>query len=162
VNEPDITDALLKVFDELIDGAATEQGWLLNPSDPGLVSSLEQLPAKAASTEPSNGGASIAAHVEHLRYGLELLNRWLRGDKPFADTDYKASWTRSAVSNAEWESRLESLRQEAHRFREALKHPRAFTGMQLAGLVASVAHLAYHLGAIRQIDRSMRGPSARD
>jgi hypothetical protein len=25
-------------------------------------------------------------------------------------------------------------------------------------MVASVAHLAYHLGAIRQIDKSTRGP----
>jgi hypothetical protein len=30
----------------------------------------------------------------------------------------------------------------------------------LTGAIAIVAHLAYHLGAIRQIDRSIRGPSA--
>jgi hypothetical protein len=32
--------------------------------------------------------------------------------------------------------------------------------MELNGVVASVAHLAYHLGAIRQIDRSIQGPKA--
>jgi hypothetical protein len=32
--------------------------------------------------------------------------------------------------------------------------------MELNGVIASVAHLAYHLGAIRQIDRAIRGPSA--
>jgi hypothetical protein len=32
-----------------------------------------------------------------------------------------------------------------------------------AGWIAvSVIHLAYHLGAIRQIDRSLRGPTAED
>jgi hypothetical protein len=32
-----------------------------------------------------------------------------------------------------------------------------------AGWVAgSVAHLAYHMGAIRQIDRAARGPTAED
>lgn len=28
------------------------------------------------------------------------------------------------------------------------------------GAIASIAHLAYHMGAIRQIDRPIRGPSA--
>jgi hypothetical protein len=29
-------------------------------------------------------------------------------------------------------------------------------------VAGSVAHLAYHLGAIRQIDRATRGPTAED
>jgi hypothetical protein len=32
--------------------------------------------------------------------------------------------------------------------------------LELNGVVASIAHLAYHLGAIRQIDRSTHGPKA--
>jgi hypothetical protein len=34
------------------------------------------------------------------------------------------------------------------------------SGVALNALIASVAHVAYHLGAIRQIDRTIRGPSA--
>ena len=33
---------------------------------------------------------------------------------------------------------------------------------ELTGVAASVVHLAYHIGAIRQIDRSIRGPAATD
>lgn len=29
---------------------------------------------------------------------------------------------------------------------------------ELSGVIGSIAHLAYHLGAIRQIDKSSRGP----
>ncbi len=29
-------------------------------------------------------------------------------------------------------------------------------------MIGSIAHLAYHLGAIRQIDRTARGPAAND
>jgi hypothetical protein len=29
-------------------------------------------------------------------------------------------------------------------------------------MMASIAHLAYHVGAIRQMDRSIRGPSAEE
>jgi hypothetical protein len=32
----------------------------------------------------------------------------------------------------------------------------------LKWVTGSVAHLAYHLGAIRQIDRATRGPTAED
>jgi hypothetical protein len=30
--------------------------------------------------------------------------------------------------------------------------------MELTGMIASIAHLAYHLGAIRQIVKDARGP----
>jgi len=30
--------------------------------------------------------------------------------------------------------------------------------VELAGMIASIAHLAYHLGALRQIDKDLRGP----
>jgi hypothetical protein len=38
--------------------------------------------------------------------------------------------------------------------------PRDVGEIELNGIIGSIAHLAYHLGAIRQIDRAARGPSA--
>ena len=32
--------------------------------------------------------------------------------------------------------------------------------IELNGVISSIAHLAYHFGAIRQIDRATRGPAA--
>ena len=37
---------------------------------------------------------------------------------------------------------------------------RDYSPFELNGVIASVAHLAYHLGAIGQVDRSIRGPAA--
>jgi len=159
---PDITGALSPVLDELIAGAGPEPAWVLNPHDPGLLNSLQKLSAEEASAIPTTGGASIAAHVDHLRYGLQLLNRWSQGDDPFADADYSASWDRIKVSEAEWVARREALRREADAWREAIKIPRDLTDFELTAVVASVAHLAYHLGAIRQMNRAIRGPSERD
>ena len=157
---PDITGALSTVLDELIAGAGPAAAWVLNPHDPGLLNSLQKLSAEEASAIPTTGGASIAAHVDHLRYGLQLLNRWSQGDDP--DADYSASWDRIKVSEAEWVARREALRREADAWREAIKIPRDLTDFELTAVVASVAHLAYHLGAIRQMNRAIRGPSARD
>lgn len=154
--------ALLTILNELVDGSAEQAAWLLNPQDPGLLRSLDTLSAAQASAVPSSGGASIAAHVDHLRYGLELLNRWSRGEEPFADADYSASWRRVSVTDAEWESRRQDLARETYAWQSALRQPRERDETALTGVIASIVHLGYHLGAIRQIDRSMRGPAARD
>src|SRR5205814_4536299 len=114
------------------------------------------LSAAAASSAPPGGGSSIAAHVDHIRYSLELANRWSRGENPFADADYSASWRRQVVSDREWAALRERLRSEAERWIDVVREPRELTDIELSGLVASVAHVAYHLGAIRQIDGATR------
>lgn len=159
MGQRDIVSALWAVLSELVDGAEADVAWVLNPGDPGLLKSLDNLSAEQASAI-TTGGASIAAHVEHLRYGLELLNRWSRGGEPFSDADYAASWRLTAVSETEWASKKEALRTEAYAWREAIR--RDCNTREPAAVVASIAHLAYHIGAIRQIDPSSKGPSARD
>ena len=96
-----IQRTVLTLLHELAHGPAPEASWVLNPGDQGLLKSLDKLTAGAASTIA--GDSSIAAHVDHLRYGLELMNRWSRGESPFADADYAASWRRVTVSDREWQ-----------------------------------------------------------
>jgi hypothetical protein len=49
---------------------------------------------------------------------------------------------------------------EARTWLETFRSPRDYDEVELNGVIASIAHLAYHFGAIRQIDRSIRGPLA--
>lgn len=154
--------AVATVLNEIINGSDPKTGWLLNPGDAGLLRSLDALSAADASAAAPGGGATIAAHVDHLRYGLGLLNRWSRGENPFDDADWGASWRLGPVSDSEWANLRRELRQAAEewqqRFGELLDvDPDGWTGA-----VASAAHLAYHLGAIRQINSAARGPRARD
>jgi hypothetical protein len=150
------------LLNELLDGAPPRDCFVLNPGDPGLLASLDKLTAQQASAVPESGGASIAAHVDHLRYGLELANRWSQGENPFADADFSASWRRITVSEDEWAARRQSLRTAAQEWRNALQQPRQLNDFEMTGVIATAVHLAYHLGAIRQIDRSIRGPAAND
>lgn len=159
VNPALLPSTLTTLFTELVDGAPESGAYMLNSGDPGLLRSLGRLSAADASAA-STGGASVAAHVEHVRYGLSLMNRWMLGTDPFADADWAASWPRTTVTDAEWEGLRADLDAEAHRWLAALGTPRDVTAPELAGIVASVAHLAYHLGAIRQIARAARGPAA--
>jgi hypothetical protein len=155
-----LVSAVQRILTELIDGAADNSGFVLNPKDPGLRKSLARLSAEEASATPPQGGASIAAHVDHLRYGLDLLRRWTEGEDPFGSADYTKSWQRVRVSEEEWSKLQEDLRDAVAGWKEGMARRSAATEEEIDGIVASAAHLAYHFGAIRQINRSMRGPAA--
>jgi hypothetical protein len=152
------------IFRELVHGSPdpSARTYVLNQGDDGLLSSLDRLSAAAASA-PHGGGPSIAAHVDHLRYGLSLLNRWADGvPPPWPDMDWTVSWRQTVVSDTGWRTLRDELRREATRWAEVLGTPRDVSDVEAGWMAGSVAHLAYHLGAIRQIDRSTRGPTAED
>ena len=149
---------LARLFSELADGAAASGAFILNTGDIGLLRSLDKISAADASRSV-NDGATIAAHAQHLRYGLSLMNRWAReGGNPFANAKWDEAWKVSAVDDPGWEEIRTGLGDEAHRWLEALETPRDVSDVELAGVAGSVAHLAYHLGAIRQINKASRGP----
>lgn len=155
----DISAPLAGLMTELVSGASRGgDAFILNSGDAGLLMSLEKLSAEEASRSV-NDGATIAAHAQHVRYGLSLMNRWAaKGGNPFADATWDAAWKLSRVDDAQWREIRDGLRTEALRWIETLRTPREVNGIELSGMLGSVAHLAYHLGAIRQIDRSARGP----
>ena len=155
----DTRTSLTTLFSELVDGAPTGGGaFVLNSGDAGLLRSLDKLSAADASRSVHDG-ATIAAHAQHLRYGLSLMNRWAsEGGNPFANARWEEAWKISDVDAAQWDDIRNGLRDQAQRWMRSLGRPRDVAEVELSGMVASVAHLAYHLGAIRQIDKEARGP----
>ena len=103
MNTRDLTTVLPTLLSELVHGSPRPDvgTYMLNRGDGGLLESLEALSAAGASAN-SNGGGSIAAHVDHVRYGLALLNRWAAGEPaPWKGADWTASWRRPTVTDAE-------------------------------------------------------------
>lgn len=151
---------MARLFSELVDGTSGQTGaFVLNTGDVGLLRSLDRLSAGDASRSV-NDGATIAAHAQHVRYGLSLMNRWAaEGGDPFADATWDQAWKTSAVDGAAWQEIRNGLRDEAHRWAQALSAPREVTDLELTGMIGSIAHLGYHLGAIRQINKDTRGPT---
>lgn len=156
-----LTTALLTLLSELVEGGGGDACYVLNPGDAGILRSLERLSASDASRTPAAGGASIAAHVDHLCYGFELLNRYAAGeDQAFATADYSRSWGRVRVSDDEWRQLRERLAEQLGRWRSVLPRLDRDVQLHVTGAISSIVHLAYHLGAIRQIDRTLAGPQA--
>jgi hypothetical protein len=159
MNTGDIAETLTVLFGELVDGAPAKASYMLNRGDVGLLRSLDKLTAQDASKVPAGGGSSIAAHVDHVCYGLSLMNQWAKGKNPFDNADWAASWRKTTVTDDEWQQLRAALRAEADGWLKALGQPRDVRQVELNGIVGSIAHLGYHLGAIRQIDRAARGPA---
>lgn len=154
----DISPTLARLFGELTNGVAPSGGFVLNTGDVGLLRSLDKLTAADAS-RAVHGGATIAAHAQHVRYGLSLMNRWAsEGGNPFADATWDEAWKVSSVHTGAWDEIRRGLRREAEQWLQALGTPRDASDIELSGMLGSIAHLAYHIGAIRQINQDARGP----
>src|SRR3954467_1742910 len=111
------------LLSELVDGASRPESYVLNSGDPGLLRSLDKLSATAASAVTPTG-SSVAAHVDHLRYGLSLMNRWSAGENPFKDADWSVSWSKTTVADEQWRTLRADLRAEADRWLSVLRAPR--------------------------------------
>ena len=159
MNTNGIAAVVSTLFGELAEGPRAKGGaYILNSGDLGLLRSLDKTSAAAASRSV-NDGATIAAHAQHVRYGLSLMNRWAtEGGNPFANARWDEAWKISTVDAAAWDEIRTGLRDEVDRWLTALRTPREAGTIELSGMIGSIAHFAYHLGAIRQIDKSVRGP----
>jgi hypothetical protein len=149
---------LVTLLKEALHGPSAE-GYFLNQGDRGLLASLDALSAETASARPA-GRSSVAAHAEHLRYGLHLLNRFAQGENPWEDANWAESWRHQEVTEDQWRALRAALAAEGEAWLAAMKKPAAWDESALASAVSSIPHLAYHLGAIRQLAQAASGPQA--
>jgi len=144
--------ALSKLLTEILDGPQSEEAYVLNPGDLGLLRQLDIIDASTASRRPVPGKLSIAAHVDHVHFGLALLNRFAAGEpNPFVGADGNASWRRIAVTDSEWRTLRDALRDESEKWKTALATRTDWDDTMAAGAISTAVHTAYHIGAIRQV-----------
>ena len=130
------------------------------PRDGAVLGTLEALSAGDAFAAPSPGARSVAAHAAHLRFALELTLRRLHGENPPAD--WAASFELPPDrSESAWQALREGVRRAYEGVLAFLEQRRSvpvqdWPPIHVAGLCATTAHNAYHLGAIRQIAQVVR------
>ena len=144
--------ALLDLLTEAYDGPPDPRmTWFVNNQpDSGLLGTIRHLSAEQASAKPAGAKHSIAAHVEHLRFGLEVGLTFARGEDRKANWD--ESWRIQTVDAAGWDALRRRVEDAYRRTLDWLKSREQFENpMAIRGFMAATAHTAYHLGAIRQI-----------
>jgi hypothetical protein len=144
--------ALSGLLVEIFDGPPGSEAYVLNPGDPGLLCQLDTIDANAASTRPMPGKTTIAAHVDHLQFGLVMMNRWAAGEeKPWEGADWNASWQHATVTEDQWRTLRAGFRREVEQWQKAAASRTSWDDLGASAAIATAAHTAYHLGAIRQI-----------
>lgn len=138
----EINDLLDETFESV-------KGQYLDP-ETSLFETLATVTAEEASRPVSDTCASIAAQVEHVRYYLEVLQRYMRGEEP-DDVDWSMAWQIREVTADEWAASIDRLRDEYRNVRTLIDTYDDWLGEdQLSGAFSILVHSAYHLGEIRQ------------
>ncbi len=116
-----------------------------------LFETLENISAKKASNSIGENRATIAAHVEHIRFYLDVLNDVMQKEE-LVQVDWKAIWQNDGmVTNEEWEDKKQRLKESYEQVLNTIKNYDRWEGEYgIAGSLAVLAHTAYHLGSIRQ------------
>ncbi len=114
----------------------------------GLFAVLASLNAAQAS-DLTVLGSSIVSHTAHTAFHIEATLRFASGDR--SPNDWQASFEPRVVSDADWLVQQQRL-QDAYSSIVALAHNTAIWDEHSAvGMMATLAHVSYHLGAVRQI-----------
>jgi hypothetical protein len=116
-----------------------------------LFETLESVSAEDASHTIAEGCAPIAAHVEHVRFYLDVLSDMMRREE-VARVDWREIWQNTReVTPEEWEAGKRRLRESYHSVVATIKNYERWEGEYgIAGALAVLTHTAYHLGGIRQ------------
>lgn len=146
----DLFDILDETF-ERVNGIYLDKGT-------SLFETLDTITAEEASRPIARECASIAAQVNHVRYYLEVLSSFMRGQPP-ASLDWPGSWLQvTTVSPTEWDEQRQQLRDTYQQVRALFESLETWNGEdELGGALAIVVHTAYHLGEIRQGLGVLRG-----
>ena len=112
---------------------------------------LAQIDATGAS-QPMRNCATIAAHVAHTTYYLQVLEDRMFG-RDLSYVNWNQIWDEvSSVDETEWDQMVADLRATYERIKRHLDNADQWEGFnELSSMLGIIAHSAYHLGEIRQM-----------
>jgi hypothetical protein len=154
-------EGILDILKEAVEGGTPGQGTAFldgtgadGSGNHGLIATLATLTAAQASRDVN--GATVAGHARHTAFHMEVIVRYERdGDRgPF---DWQGSFQPAQADGAEWaevQARVRKAYEELVAFARTQADLPA-SGDATGGLTGGVAHVAYHLGAIRQLVKAV-------
>ncbi|WP_339202254.1 hypothetical protein [Peribacillus sp. FSL P2-0133] len=145
-----LASSIKTLLKETFEGPGNE-GSYYTESKPntGVFGTLDGLTAEDASR--SINGSTIAAHSDHIRYYLWVIRTMISGAN--FEKDWDASWTIHHVDKVKWAEIREGLHKEYVTLFEEIDT--IDLGKWLTNVNATIAHSAYHLGALRQMLKSL-------
>jgi hypothetical protein len=119
------------------------QGWFAS-----LLETIAEIDAVAASYSPSPQHSTIAAHLHHTVFCLRLVRLRLSGE---ATPDWDEEWAIRTVDDAQWNALIADATSEYEHFMDTSTTPAPDSGEHAEAITDQALHVAYHVGAIRQM-----------
>lgn len=116
-----------------------------------LFETLAGITAARASLRASDRTASVAAHVRHVVFYMQVQQKSIRGEE-VGKVNWREIWeTDGPVTSDEWSAVVQGLKTEWTNVRRLHADPATWEREDAHGEFMGIAiHTAYHLGAIRQ------------
>jgi hypothetical protein len=153
IPQQDFSGNLVKLITETFEGPPEQGGSAYLDKGAGLFQTIGPLSADLASQPPCPSAPTIAAHCAHLSYYVQKLHEFVEGREPVLD--WPRSWDSSVVDEAQWEAIRGELRGRYEALMGTLNSLAMWNDDSIGDSMAILVHTAYHLGAIRQIVRSI-------
>jgi hypothetical protein len=147
--QADFTNSLFALLKETFEGTNTAFGTMYLDQGTGFFDTIDQIDAARASRPAADGGVTIAAHCEHVRFYLEFLSNYM--NEKFTMVDWKDSWRVKSVTDAEWTALRGQLQKTYQLVTDTFNEVETWNDFKISGALGILAHTAYHLSAIRQI-----------
>ncbi|MGI8787947.1 MAG: hypothetical protein ACR2HG_09325 [Pyrinomonadaceae bacterium] len=152
IKKEDFLKNILIILRETFEGSPEGQGSAYLDRGAGIFSTLENFSAAQVSTEI--GDTTIAAHTEHAKFYLDRVCEFLRGrTEPIK---WEQSWLIDEVNETEWNFLREGMRKSYESALRCFAEIETWNEDNTGDAVAIIAHTAYHLGAIRQMAKSIK------
>lgn len=147
--QPEIfTEPFFTFFAEAFGVSPSPSGYFLDTGRSGLLGTINQLTAKAASAGGEAGETTIAAHCRHILFLLNFFAAVERGET--IAPDWESSWTIRVVNDKEWQSLREALHTAYEDFVARLKARDPWPEEAVGPAMLLLVHCVYHVGEIRQ------------
>jgi hypothetical protein len=146
------TEKIMKLFQVLLEETFEKVHGIYLDGGTSLFETLEKLTAAEASKLITKSGTSIASQIDHIRFYFEASYDYI--DNKAGNSDWQGSWKRKVVDDQEWEQLRQQLADDYREIVTRLKNAQDWNNDSfLGGMFGIIVHTAYHLGAIRQIQR---------
>lgn len=122
--------------------------WFVERSE-ALVPILQGLTAKQASYRANDSVSSVAAHVIHATYYIQVGLNNATGEEVKAD--WAGSWAEQQVDEPRWHEVRTELEQKATELIRVLDTNPPTEQEDITYQLAQLSHAAFHLGSLRQL-----------
>jgi len=142
--------ALLAILDEAFERPPKKWHHFTDASPAsGYFGTLAELPHANAGRPVA--ATSVADQVSHVAFLMNASARSLRGDAHSPSQEqWQASWATVDLDEPTWRRLREELRDAYGDLRDAIRSAGSLNAEALEIAIGVLAHVAYHLGAIKQ------------